>query len=270
MKAILFGSKGMLGRYISKFLKEKGYDVINLSREDFNITKATYKNIYSLINKYNNINVVINCAAVIKPRIKETGEANTLIINSVFPRILADVCESKNINCIHISTDGVFSGTIGSYTEDDSAFVLDFYGQTKLLGEPNNCTVMRVCPIGEEINQTRSLIEWVKSCKNGTANGFTNHIWNGLTGLQVAKVIYTMVSQNIFWKGFRHIYSPQPVSKSELLHIINDIYQLNIDITDMEGPTAVDRSLSTKYTFPSITFNIPPIPRQIKELKGYL
>jgi dTDP-4-dehydrorhamnose reductase len=265
MNIVVFGSKGMLGNYVCKYLNSQKYNIIEVSRQDLDISLINENTLENFIlNK--NIKWVINCAGTIKSRIEELGELNALKVNTIFPRILANICDKNNIKCINISTDGVFDGLKGSYNENDTTNVNDFYYQTKLLGEALNCATMRVCPIGEEKQTNRSLIEWIKSRKNKTANGFTNHIWNGLTSLEVAKVIEQMIRQNIYWKGIRHIHSPESISKATLLHYVNDIFELNIDIKDIKSDISIDRSLNSIYSY----FKISSIKTQIKELKGYL
>lgn len=265
-KILIFGSSGMLGTYVSKYLKEQGHKVINSNREDLDLTDVNEKLLESLLR---NVDYAINCAGVIIPRIESQGDVNTLLVNSIFPRILANACKITKTKCFHISTDGVFDGKVGNYNEQSAISINpnDFYGYTKFMGESLNCATMRVCPIGEEKGESRSLLEWIKSCKNGKANGFTNHIWNGLTSLQVGKVISQLIDKEIYWEGIRHIYSPTSVSKAELLHIVDEVYELSIDITSIKGETSVNRSLSSEY---DLGLEIPEIKQQIKELKGYL
>lgn len=159
-------------------------------------------------------------------------------------------------NCVFACNDNIKN-------EESEHDCTDVYGKTKSLGEPENCTVIRTSIIGEEVNQGRSLIEWVKSKKNDTANGFINHYWNGLTCLQVAKIFEDIIVNNKFWQGVRHIFSPYPVSKYELVNYINQTYNLNINIIPTESKETCDRILTTKY---QNDFNIPPIDTQIKEL----
>ena len=99
--------------------------------------------------------VIINCIGTIKPRVDSLGDLNAILVNSVFPRVLANVCETLGVNMIHPTTDCVYTGTKGSYDETDKYDVNDVYGMSKALGEPNNCTVIRTSIIGEEVGQTR-------------------------------------------------------------------------------------------------------------------
>jgi len=212
---------------------------------------------------------VINCAGVIKPRIAETGVAETIIINSVFPRLLADTCEALNIPLIHITTDCVFSGKQGFYKEDYIHDPTDIYGKSKSLGEPENCSVIRTSIIGEEPENKRSLLEWVKSQKNRSCKGFSNHLWNGVTCLQLAKVICQIIKENSFWSGCFHVYSPTDVNKYELLGMINEIYELDINIEETKAAEYCNRILRTHFPIALEKFQIPELRQQIQELKEY-
>ena len=189
MKIYVLGSKGMLGRYVSTYLNDY-YDVVNLSRDEVDASKVREEELRA---KLHNLgikkgDVVINCIGTIKPMVDALGDLNAIQVNSVFPRLLANVCEDMKVKLIHPTTDCVFTGLKGKYNENDIHDISDVYGRTKSLGEPNNCTVIRTSIIGEEVGQGRSLVEWIKSSSNTTVFGFTNHYWNGVTCLQFAKI----------------------------------------------------------------------------------
>ena len=161
----------------------------------------------------------------------------------------------------------VFSGKDGLYNENDPHDCTDVYGKTKSLGEPENCTVVRTSIIGEEIGTNRSLLEWIKSMKDKTANGYTNHYWNGLTCLHVAEIFETIIFNNLYWKGVRHVFSPNILNKAEIIYAVSDAYDLNISINAIEAPSKCDRTMTTIYN--DIKFNIPTIEEQIQEQRDF-
>lgn len=263
----------MLGKYVSSYFQNKNFDVINFSRKHLDISKDDLNGLESLLVYYkiSRDDVIINCAGTIKPRVDELGEKNAIMVNSIFPRNLSEVVNKFNSKLIHVTTDCVFSGKTGLYDENSTHDVHDVYGRTKSLGEPSDCTVIRTSIIGEELGQSRSLLEWVKSRKGMDANGFTNHNWNGVTCLQLAKVIKNIVVNSSYWEGVRHIFSPEPVTKEELLHIINDAYNLNISINPTTAAEKCYRTLSTIYDDePHKLFGIPTIEEQISELSNHI
>jgi len=270
MKIYVFGYKGMLGRYAYSYLKSKNYEVIGISRNEIDIIEDGQNEnklkpaLFHIGVKKNDI--IINCAGTIKPMVDKFGVLNAIRVNSIFPHVLSNLCKSEGYKLLHITTDCTFLGHYGSYKETDPHDCTDVYGKSKSLGEPKNCTVIRTSIIGEEIGQNRSLIEWIKSMKNKTANGYINHYWNGLTCLQVAKVFEDIIVNNKYWDGVRHIFSPNILDKYELVSTVSKIYDLNINVNPIEATVKCDRSLSSIY---KNDFNIPDIETQIIEQKDF-
>ena len=263
MKIFILGKSGMLGRYVFTYLKEKGYNVIGVGREGIDASNSSlHMYVESNMSKGD---VVVNCMGVIKPRINECSPEEFIKVNSLFPRELANLCERYKIKLIHPTTDCVYTGSKGDYNENDLYDVSDVYGMSKALGEPSNCTVIRTSIIGEEVDQGRSLIEWVKGNKGGATNGYLNHYWNGVTCLQFGKIVETMIEKNLFWVGTKHLHSNK-VDKYELSSTINKHFDLGITITPVEVPTSVDRSMTTVYEDNLKDFNIPDLDTQIKEM----
>lgn len=277
MNIFVFGSNGMLGRYVSKYLSQY-YNIINIIRNDID---ASIINEIDLHNKLillgaNKNDVIINCIGTIKPMVDKLGDINSIMVNSVFPRTLSNVSKKIGTNLIHPTTDCVFSGQKGLYIETDNHDVsnIDIYARTKSLGEPNDCTLIRTSIIGEEINQNRSLIEWIKNNKNKKISGYLNHFWNGITCLEFAKICHTLIKSQKYWIGVRHIYS-NAINKYELTTLINSSYNLGIEILPVKVNDSVDRTLSSIYNnekwielgHPSII--IPDLKTQIKEMKHF-
>jgi dTDP-4-dehydrorhamnose reductase len=269
MNIYVLGSKGMLGKYVTTYLSDY-YNIINLNRSDIDASTISENELNEKLVRLGlkEGDVVINCIGTIKPMVDSLGDLNAIKVNSVFPRILANVCENLNVKMIHPTTDCVFTGFKGSYTENDIHDISDVYGRTKSLGEPGNCTVIRTSIIGEEVGQGRSLVEWIKSNKGNTVFGFTNHIWNGVTCLQFGKICKKIIDGNLFWSGIKHLHS-NSLNKKELVETISDVYDLNITVTPKETPTMCDRSLSTIFIENLNKMNIPDLKTQIIEMKEF-
>lgn len=268
MKIYVLGTTGMLGKYISKYLKES-FDVINVDR---NIIDAAHIDEEELYGKFLMFglkpeDIVINCMGTIKPRVDELGDLNAILVNAVFPRILANVALRFGSRLIHPTTDCVYSGLKGAYIETDPYDVNDVYGMSKAMGEPKNCTIIRTSIIGEEVGKKkRSLVEWVKSSEGQEIKGFNNHFWNGVTCLQFAKICERIINEKLFWMGTRHIFS-NILTKKELVETINDIYGLNITVMGANTPIKCDRTLLTIVKKPE--FLNPTLDIQIKEMKDF-
>lgn len=263
MKIIIFGSNGMLGTYLNKVL-EKNYHLIPITRKDIDLAKASESEIIKFTtNLVSEKDLIINASGIIKQRAYDINDM--INVNSIFPNILAKIKENIKCNIIHITTDCVYSGTKGSYFETDFHDCTDEYGKTKSLGENKNLTIIRTSIIGEELVNKKSLLEWVKSQKNSEINGFTNHLWNGVTCLELSNLIQNMIANNNFWENTKHIFSPKTVSKFELINIINEIYELNIIINKKQTDEKCFRNLNSMFKNPIIK----DLNQQIKELKNF-
>jgi dTDP-4-dehydrorhamnose reductase len=260
MKVFLFGANGMLGNYVKSYLTQNNIQVIPLTRKDFDLEELSVLSLKKFLEEKGIVaeDVIVNCAGFIP----QASKRNYYKINSILPIILSMI----TINIIHITTDCVFSGKTGGYHEYSTPDETNDYGTSKSLGELCDGTIIRTSIIGEELSNKRSLLEWVISNENRTINGYSNHFWNGVTCLQLAKIIYKIINENAYWKGVRHIFSPTSVSKYELFKMISDIYELNITVKEFDTEI-VDKSLSTVY---EKFFNIPELKEQIIEMKYFI
>jgi dTDP-4-dehydrorhamnose reductase len=254
-KVFIFGANGMLGNYLKQYFSNS-FEVISITRDEINLLED-----FSTITKkynFNSYDVIINAAGIIKQRNYSSEEL--IKVNSLFPHFLSTL----NCNVIHITTDCVFSGNGGDYDEDALHDCMDDYGKSKSLGENLNLTIIRTSIIGEEVHNKKSLLEWVKSNNNSSINGYLNHFWNGLTCLELSKHIERIIKDASYWKGIRHYFSPDTVSKYQLISYINEIYDLNNEVVPVKS-VYCDRSLNTKYKCPVET----SIKQQISDLKKF-
>ena len=263
MKLILFGSNGMLGSYLKSYLSNK-YDILPLTRKDIDLANVSESEL--LIFLQNNVkkdDIVVNAAGVIKQR--EYDAKDMIIVNAIFPNILAKFKDKIGCEIIHITTDCVYSGNKGLYDESSLHDCTDDYGKSKSLGENIKLTNIRTSIIGEEKLNKKSLLEWLRSNKNKTINGYDNHLWNGITCLELCKLVNEIIKTNSYWHGIRHVFSPNTVSKYELTNMINEIYDLNIKINKVTTNINCYRNLSSK--FPKLITKT--LYEQILELKNY-
>lgn len=268
MKILVLGKNGMLGKYIFKYLGEK-YDVVGITRNELDVSDTdnlenNFKKIYDL----NQNDLVINCVGTIKPRCDELGPINAIKVNSMVPRILAKDCLNRGYKLLHPTTDCIYSGKTGAYNETNEMDVTDIYGITKYLGETGDVTNLRVSIIGEETVNKRSLVEWCKTLDGKDANGFTDHLWNGVTCLTYAKIIDKMITSNIWWKGTRHALSPRSLNKYELVKLITDVFKIKVNLKSVESNKRCDRTLQSIYE-ENKKFEIPDLEIQINEMKEF-
>lgn len=268
MKIVILGSTGMLGNAVGNYFINNYTDVA-LSVRDFQFAYGNYfyldpvKSFEDELLALGSIDYCINCIGIIKPFITKNIETS-IFINSLFPHKLANFCVTNNIKLIHITTDCVFSGKSGNYTEDSLHDCTDIYGKTKSLGEPENCMTIRTSIIGKEIHNNASLIAWLQSQAGKSVNGFINHLWNGVTTKQYAKICDSIIRNNLYTPGLFHVFS-DIVTKAQLLQLLNDRFNLKTSVNPVIAAEQIDRTLSTVKAL-TTQLDIPKLSVQISEL----
>lgn len=192
--------------------------------------------------------VVVNATGVVKQLLSSRDVIDTLTINSIFPHKLAELSSSYGFRLITVSTDCVFAGTLGSYTEDSVPDAADLYGQSKHWGEidRDNCVTIRTSIIGRELSSSHGLLEWLISHRGGKVCGYSKAIFSGFPTLIFADIIDDIIQRHRGLAGIFHV-SSDPISKFELLTKINNKLELGVEIAE-DADLAIDRSLnSSKY-----------------------
>ena len=189
--------------------------------------------------------VVINCIGLIKQSADVDDPLLALPINAMFPHRLARLCGLIEARLIHISTDCVFSGRKGLYTEDDVSDAEDLYGKSKYIGELHDLShvvTLRTSIIGHELNSNASLVDWFLS-QGGVVKGYKKAIFSGLPTVELAKLIKDFIMPNSVLKGLYHV-SVKPIDKYSLLTLIADVYGKKINI-EADDKIQIDRSLDS-------------------------
>lgn len=233
MKILILGSTGMLGSMVTNYFRKQGLNPDTPTRKELDKVK------------YAKYDYIINCIGIIKQKLTDPKEA--IKINSVFPHMLSEKAPKAKI--IQIATDCVFSGKRGYYTENDEHDATDIYGKTKSLGEvkAENFYNIRTSIVGFD-KKNVSLLSWFLSQEKGaTINGYTNHLWNGVTTLQFAKLCYEIIRGKNVPNNFHYI--PRDiVSKHELLKIFADKFnRRDIFIKRTKASPKINRTLATVY-----------------------
>ena len=210
--------------------------------------------------------VVVNCVGIIKQREAAHEYIPSIAINSLLPHRLAELLAEWNGRLIHFSTDCVFSGRRGMYTETDFSDAEDLYGKSKFLGETpeKNALTIRTSIIGRELTNHRSLLDWFLSNKGRKVWGYRRSIWSGLTTNQLAGVVHLVIEQHPELYGVYHVAN-NPITKYDLLCLIRDAYGLEIEIELVDGEN-VDRSMDG-IRFQSATgYQGPDWPKLLRDL----
>jgi dTDP-4-dehydrorhamnose reductase len=205
--------------------------------------------------------VVVNCIGIVK-RVK-SDTVDTININALFPHRVAALCKAAGARLIHISTDCVFAGTKGMYTEDDFADADDLYGRTKLLGETGEGLTIRTSMIGRELSTHTGLLEWFLSNEGGRVSGYEKAIFSGFTTLELSRILLSII-QEVHLSGVMHV-SAEPIDKYTLLGLIRDAFGMNVTI-ERDASLAIDRSLDSSRFRALTGYTPPPWPDMIREL----
>jgi len=166
---------------------------------------------------------VINCVGLIKQRDEASDEALTLRVNAEFPHRLAKRCGEAGARLIHFSTDCIFAGTKGNYTESDPSDAADLYGQSKHQGEVADAhsVTLRTSVIGHELGTNLALLDWFLSQRGQAISGFTKAIYSGFTTLEMARIVDRILTQHPALSGVWHVAS-EPISKFALLQLCRE------------------------------------------------
>lgn len=189
--------------------------------------------------------VVINAVGVIKQLQTAKDPITALTINSLLPHRLAALCRASGARLITLSTDCIFNGRRGMYTEDDISDAEDLYGRTKYLGEAtgDSCLTLRTSIIGRELGTAHSLVEWFLQNRGGKIKGFTQAIYTGFPTIIMAEIIADVMLRHPNLSGLHHV-SSEPIDKYELLCLIRDAYGIEIQI-EPDADFKIDRSLDS-------------------------
>lgn len=210
--------------------------------------------------------VVLNCIGIVKQLPAAQDPLASIAINALFPHQLAAICRSKNIRLIHVSTDCVFSGRKGCYTENDLSDAEDLYGRTKFLGEVSypGCLTIRTSIIGRELGTAHGLVEWFLGQQGKTVPGFKNAIFSGLTTNALAEIVGEIISSYPDLCGIVQVAS-RPICKHDLLVLIRRVYGMKIDIIPDE--TVINnRSLDAQKFRTETKIKIPSWEYMIEEM----
>ena len=272
MKFLVLGCNGMAGHTISLYLKEQGHDVMGFAQE-----KSKYVN--SIVGDARNTEFVkeiiddgkydsvINCIGILN-QFAENNKSLAVYLNAYFPHFLAEITSGTKTQVIHMSTDCVFSGKKGNYTEDDFKDGETFYDRSKALGEleDNKNITLRNSIVGPDINPNGiGLFNWFMK-QDYPINGYTKAMWTGQTTLQLAKTMEIAAMERA--SGLYNTVPDKSISKYDLLKLFNKYLRNDsIQILPTEGVN-LDKSLKrTRFDF---NYIIPNYETMISEMAQWI
>ena len=212
--------------------------------------------------------VVVNCVGVIKQRAESKDAIPSITINALLPHLLAQWLERWGGRLIHFSTDCVFSGVRGAYTEADASDAADLYGRTKYLGEVSvrNALTLRTSIIGRELEHFQSLLEWFLAAAEARSpiKGFKRAFYSGVTTNYLAALVARLIQEQPQLHGLYQVTAPA-ISKFELLCLLRDAYRKNVEVVP-EDSFFCDRSMNGDKFISATGYSSPQWPELLAQL----
>lgn len=272
MKLLILGGTGMAGHTISIYFKEAGHDVTAFSRCKVNYCKnvngdiTDLKNLKKIINE-GQYDAIINAIGILNQD-AEDHKSNAVLLNSYLPHFLSDTTKEIKTRVIHMSTDCVFSGKTGGYSETSFRDGETFYDRSKALGEleNNKDLTFRNSIIGPDMSERGiGLFNWFMK-QEKQINGFTKAIWTGVTTLTLAKAMEQALNENL--TGLYNLVNNETISKYELLKLFNKYMKDGqIEILPSDN-LSLDKSLINNRT--DFSFKVPSYETMVAEMKEWI
>jgi dTDP-4-dehydrorhamnose reductase len=273
-KIIIIGSGGMAGHVMFNFFKEKtSFQTIGIARSSGIGNKVTYQldvtsfdSLRAIIAR-ENPDVVINCVGILNKDAEDNPD-KAILLNSYFPHFLARMGNERSFKLIHISTDCVFDGKTGGYTEKSEKTGKGYYAKTKALGEVeyDNHLTLRTSIIGPELKKNGiGLFDWFMK-QRGNIKGYRQAYWTGVTTIELAKAVEEAIKQDI--SGLHHLVNDQKINKYDLITLFKDIFKKTDVKIDPLDDYKVDKSLlKTNHDFAYI---VPSYKAMILSMKEWI
>lgn len=281
MKTLILGGNGMLGHKVYQVLRQTTTPVVTVrgargalyqfpglfepdhvrDRVDLHSWDTIRETVTQVAP-----DVVINCVGIVKQLPAAHDPIASIEVNALLPHRLAAVCAEQGARLIHVSTDCVFSGRRGMYTEEDVPDPVDLYGRSKLLGEvaAAGCLTLRTSIIGRELSSSNGLVEWFLSAPGPAVRGYANAIFSGVPTLTLARAIANVIHRQPNLSGLYQV-SAAPINKFDLLHLLREAYERPVEITPYPD-VRLDRSLDSTRFREATGFDPAPWPALIAEM----
>jgi dTDP-4-dehydrorhamnose reductase len=273
MRFLILGCNGMAGHLISLYLKEQGHDVTGFARKKSKFVETIVGDARDLKLLKQSIDdggydTVINCVGLLN-KFAEADHESAVFLNSYLPQFLAKITEGTHTQIIQMSTDCVFSGSKGGYTEDSFPDGTLFYDRSKALGElvDGKNVTLRNSIVGPDIKPSGiGLINWFLQ-QHDKVKGYKNAIWTGQTTLQLAKTMENAAIQHVH--GLYNMVPDHSISKYDMLLLFNKYLRSDPIEVIPEENFRIDKSL-VRTRFEGFSYKIPDYEQQLIELGEWM
>jgi dTDP-4-dehydrorhamnose reductase len=226
---------------------------------------ADFEGVTKLLNRLRPA-VIVNCIGITKRKPEANDVAKMFMVNARFPHHLARWAACNRARVIHFSTDCVFDGADGNYSERSVVTAPDLYGQTKYFGELDydHCLTIRTSMIGREITGHTELLEWFLAQRGRCITGYKNARYSGLTTLTMAELVPRIIDDHPQLSGRYQIAGPV-ITKYDLLCQLRDAFAIEVQIVPDET-FHCDRTLQSHRFAQATGISIPPWKEMLADL----
>ncbi|MDD2262036.1 MAG: SDR family oxidoreductase [Clostridia bacterium] len=282
-RVLVLGVNGLIGHTMYRKLKQEGFEVFGtMRRAKIEFMQYDFLQADTIIDgldvqEISNVSevilqiqpsVVVNCIGITRRKDEISNSIQAIKINALLPHQIAKICQDMSIRMIHLSTDCVFSGDSGLYTEDSIPDASDMYGRTKAMGEVldnPNCLTLRSSFLGTEISDRTELLEWLLSQKGRTIKGYTKAIYSGVSTVYLSSVITEILRHYPQLSGLYQIAPDTPISKYDLLCIAKNAFNIDVEIVGNDSFVS-DKSLSGARLKKVMNYRVPSWHDMLQEL----
>jgi len=186
--------------------------------------------------------VVLNAAAISGHETSANDPEQAYAVNVVATKAIAEACAEVGARMVHISTDALFAGDRGNYTEGDEPAPFSYYGETKLAGEE----AVRAALADHLIVRT-NFFGWSETGRKSVLEFFVNSLRAGqnVRGYPdfIVTSIYIQTLLDAIWKfgsvgavGTFHVASSDALSKYDYGRLIAEQFALDPELIARLGP----------------------------------
>jgi len=283
MKIAILGAGGLIGHALSEQLSKRFGDVTAVLHQTAEVygppsifdgvdvienVEATEFEVLTGVLKAVNPDVVLNCVGITKRRPEVNTPSLAITVNALLPHRLGEWCRDQGKRMLHFSTDCVFNGALGDYTEDSPTTGEDAYGRTKALGEVRDnpkVLTLRSSFIGLELKDRSELLEWFLSQAGGEVKGFTDAWYSGVSTITMARVVGDILEGHPDLSGLYQLAVEKPISKFDLLQIANEAFETGTKI-NADDSFSIKPTLDGSKLRQAMGLTLPDWPTMMREL----
>jgi dTDP-4-dehydrorhamnose reductase len=255
MRLLVTGATGLLGLNLSLLAARQGHAVTGLVNTrslqgvPFDVRQADLldKDAALKVIEASRPEAIIHCAAIASINAAEQQPELAQQLNGEVPGWLAGAARRWSVPFVHISTDAVFNGETGNYTEEDATDPLSVYARAKLAGEQAvqaanpDAAIARTVFYGWSLSGRRSLAEFFfnQLTAGEQMKGFTDLMFCPLYVEDLAQALLEIIEKKL--SGLYHVVGPDHLTKYTFGVRIAERFGLDPDLITPVSMNGLDR-----------------------------